>query len=109
MYATTGAPRELKAMQYSDMPKGGCETDYAHLVEGMRILENKIDIENRILKNKVESLKKQDDKMNEFEGLDYKVAYLMQIKGYSVKEVASELGYVDSYIGNISARVNKGA
>jgi len=107
MYAFTSPVRELKGMVYSDMPSGGQQTDYSVYIEGMRILETKIEIENRILNNMLETIRKLDDKMKEFKGLDYKVAYLIQSKGFTVQEVADELGYSFTYIQNISAKVNK--
>ena len=107
MYAFTGAPKEVKGMVYSDMPSGGTAVDYQRLVDAMRILENKLEIENKILNNMIETSRKLDEKMKEFKGLDYKVAYLIQAKGYSVQEVADELGYSFTYISNISAKVNK--
>ena len=107
MYAFTSPVKELKAMVYDDMPKGGQATEYERLEEGMRKLENMIDIEERILLKAEETEAKINDRLKKFEGIDYKVAYLMQIKGYTVQEVADELGYSFYYIQNISAKVNK--
>lgn len=106
MYAFTSPVRELKAMIYDDMPKGGSSVEYERYIEGIRILETKIEIENKILNNMLETSKKLDDKMNEFEGIEYKVAYRIG-KGMLLQDIADDLKYSLSYIRFISAKVNK--
>ena len=107
MYAFTGSPKELKAMVYSDMPKGGTAIEYERLVEGMNRLENILEIENRILLSLEVSEQNLNDKLKRLEGIDYKVAYLVQIKDYSLQEVADELGYSLGYIQNISSAIKR--
>lgn len=107
MYELTGAPKELKAQVYTDMPRGGTPIDYARLIEGMTRLEHMLEIEERILKSMQESEKVLDDKLKRLEGIDYRVAYLIQVKGRTLQEVADELGYSLGYIKNISANLNK--
>jgi len=107
MYAFTSPVKELKAMVYSDMPKGGCAVEYGRLLEAMGRLESMELIENTILGGMVEAEKKIDAKLKEFEGIEYKVAYLVQVKGYTLQQVADELKYSPGYIQNISAKVNK--
>ena len=107
MYAFTSPVKELRAMVYDDMPKGGAAVEYERLVEGMTKLENMIDIEERILLKAEETEAKINDRLKSFEGIEYKVAYLIQCQGYTVQEVADELGYSFYYIQNISAKVNK--
>jgi len=106
MYAFNSPVRELKGMVYSDMPGGSTEVTYERYVEGMRILETKIEIENRILKNMEETNKKIDDKVKEFEGVSYKVAY-MKNKGMKLDDIADELCYTHEYIRLISARMKR--
>ena len=107
MYAFTGSPKELKAMVYSDMPKGGVAVEYERLVEGMNRLENILEIENRILLSLEVSEQNLNDKLKRLEGIDYKVAYLIQVKEMSLQEIADELGYSLGYIKNISASIKK--
>ena len=106
MYAFTSPVRELKGMVYSDMPGGSSTVDYSRYVEGMRILETKIEIENRILKNMLETSKKIDDKVNEFEGIEFKVAY-MKNKGMKLDDIADELSYTQEYIRKVSADLKR--
>jgi len=107
MYAFDSPLRELKGMVYSDMPPGGQSIDYSVYVEAMRLLETKIEIENRMLKNMLETSKKLDDKMSQFEGIEYKVSYLLMVKGMSLQAIADELKYSLGYIQNISSNIKR--
>lgn len=106
MYAFVSPVRELKAMIYDDMPKGGCSVEYERLLEAMRILENLELIENTILEGMTNEEKLIDDKLKIFDDLEYKVAYL-RAKGKSLQEIATELNHTLGYIQNISAKINK--
>ena len=106
MYAFTSPVRELKGMVYSDMPGGSTEVTYERYVEGMRILETKIEIENRILKNMEETNKKIDDKINELDDVEYRVAYMKGNK-IPLQDIADKLGYSLGYIKLISSKLNR--
>ena len=106
MCAFSSPVKELKAMIYDDMPKGGHAVEYERLLEAMQRLENMQLIEIRILEGMLDEEKKIDAKLQEFEGLEYRVAYL-KAKGKSLQEIADELNHTLGYIQNISAKVNK--
>lgn len=106
MYAS--APDELKAMAYSDMPKGGRnDMSLDRIVENLNKIDSMIFIEESILSNMEDTEKKIGDKMKEFSGLNYKVAYMREVQKRSVQEIADELGYSFGYIQNLSAKVKK--
>ena len=105
MYAFTSPVKELKAMIYSDMPKGGSAIEYERLVEGMTKLENMIDIEERILLKAEETEAKINDRLKSFEGIEYKVAYLIEVESMPLREIADQLGYSEGYIKNISSNI----
>lgn len=52
-------------------------------------------------KNQIEKV------MSEFEGLEYKVAYLRDIKGLPLDAIADELGYSYDWIRKISSRIKR--
>ena len=106
MYAFVSPVRELKAMIYDDMPKGGCSVEYERLLEAMTTLENMMLIDNTILDNMIREEKIIDDKLKIFDDLEYKVAYL-KAKGKSLQEIATELNHTLGYIQNVSAKINK--
>lgn len=106
MYAFSSPVKELKAMIYDDMPKGGHAVEYERLLEAMQRLENMQLIEDRILKGMLDEEKEIDAKLQAYDGLEYKVAY-MRAKGKSCQVIADELNHTLGYIQNISAKVSK--
>lgn len=106
MYEFKNPLKELKAMIYDDMPKGSHAVEYEYLLSAMRRLENMELIENTILKGMLNEEKQIDDKLQVFEGLEYRVAYL-KAKGKSLQEIADKLNHTLGYIQNISAKVSK--
>ena len=102
-------PKDIIAMQYSDMPSGGKKVSISldRLVTALNKLDISLDFEEQMLLNMVELQKQSVELLNHFEGLEYKVAYLLHVKGFTVQEVADKLGYSFTYMQNISAKVNK--
>ena len=45
--------------------------------------------------------------MSEFEGVEYRVAYLRDVKGMTLPEVAAELNYSYDWIKRLSARTSR--
>jgi DNA-directed RNA polymerase specialized sigma subunit len=72
--------------------------------------EKKIKYLNR-LKERLELLeeakKKIDAAMNQFEGLDYKVAKMRYLDGMTLKQIASELGFSYAYIREVMSKLRK--
>ena len=60
-----------------------------------------------ILDEKEKTRKKIEQHMSEFEGVEYKVAYLRDVKGMTLPEVAVELGYSYDWIRKLSARTSR--
>ena len=106
MYTFTSPVKELKAMIYDDMPKGNHAVEYEYLIDAMSRLDSMELIDTTILKSLIEQEKLIDAKLQVFEGLEYKVAY-MRAKGMSCQAIATELNHTLGYIQNISAKVSK--
>ena len=106
MYASM--PDELKAMTYSDMPKGGRnDMSLDRIIEQLNRLDSMIFIEENILVNMEDTEKQIGDKLKEFTGLNYKIAYMREVNHRSLQEIADELGYTLGYVKNLSSKVNK--
>ena len=60
-----------------------------------------------LLENKEKARREIESRMSEFEGLEGKVAYLRDVKGMTLPEIAAELGYSYIWIKQISARINR--
>lgn len=48
-----------------------------------------------------------ETKVNELEGIQYRIAKLRFIEGYNYREIAEKLGYSYSYVRNVAARCDK--
>lgn len=46
-----------------------------------------------------------EEKLNQFEGIEFKVAYLRVVENKSLEEIAEELGYSIDWIKRVSAKV----
>ena len=103
------APQEIQGMAYSDMPKGSGKNAMSldRIIDGISRLDNITYIENRILQGMQVAANKIDTKIRQLEGIQYKVAYLHQIKGLTLEEVADELKYSHNYIRIVNARAKK--
>jgi hypothetical protein len=91
---------------YSGMPGAGMafiQTDrlWRRMSE---ISEELVEIYD-ILELKCEYKKRMEERMQEFEGLEYKVAYLRDVKRLPLYEVAKELHLTYDWIRKVSARV----
>lgn len=60
-----------------------------------------------ILDEKEKTRKEIEEHMSEFEGIEYKVAYLRDVKGMTLPEVAADLGYSYDWIKKLSARTRR--
>lgn len=60
-----------------------------------------------ILDEKEKTRKEIEQHMSEFEGIEYKVAYLRDVKGMTLPEVAADLGYSYDWIKKLSARTSR--
>lgn len=61
----------------------------------------------QVLQWKYETKEEMEKKINQLEGLDYKVAYMRDIKGMPLIEIAAELGYSYDWIKKISAKTQR--
>lgn len=102
-----GAPQELKAMQYSDMPKGSHNyMSIDRLGDSINRLDNMLFIEENLLKGMLATKAKINDKLKGLEGIQYKVMYKREIENKTIIRIAEELNYstrqVDRIISSVS-------
>ena len=60
-----------------------------------------------MLEKKEKARKKIEGRLNQFEGIEYKVAYLRDIKGMTLPEIAVHLGYSYGWIRKLSMRTRR--
>ncbi|CDQ22587.1 hypothetical protein [Halobacillus karajensis] len=73
-------------------------------IEKKRIALNRL---NERLEYHEKYKERMDKLMQQFNGLEYKVAYKKWVEMKKLKEIAEELGYSEQYIKEISAKLSK--
>ncbi len=79
------------------------ETAFRYYIQ----LEEEIKLKEIELKKLKVRERKIDELINSMDHAKYKVAYLREIKGLSLYEIAQELGYSEGHIKNISMEVSR--
>jgi hypothetical protein len=59
-----------------------------------------------LLEEKESTRKEIEQRMNESEGLEYKVAYMIHAKGMTLPEIAAHLGYSYGWIRQLSMKTS---
>jgi DNA-directed RNA polymerase specialized sigma24 family protein len=93
-----GAPR---------VQENRCKLDLAEQLTQVEALERDIENYQRLLINIKERRLSIENRINDFEGLEYRVAYLLIIEKISLREIAEIIGYSYGYVKNISSRMKK--
>ena len=89
-----GAPQELQAMQYSDMPKASHNyMSLDRLAGSINRLDNLLFLEDELLKGMIATKIKINDKLKRLEGIAYKVAYKREIENKSFELIGQETNY----------------
>ncbi|MCF6466364.1 hypothetical protein [Clostridium sp. Cult2] len=70
-------------------------------------LNNEAAILQSIIEDKKETQRQMLEKLEQLEGLEYKIAYKRFIEGKTLNEIADELGYEYSYMKKKSMEANK--
>lgn len=77
------------------------------LIERMNEICNLVEMYTTIREEKEKTKRQMEERMSEFEGIDYKVAYMRDIEYKSLMEISMELGYSYHWIAKISSRIGK--
>lgn len=107
MYAN--APKFKGVVDYSsDKVTGGqVPLSLDKIVERLNKIDDQLAYHYEALREKKSSRDKIEKLIEEFEGLEYKVAYMRDVKGMKLYEIADELGYSHDHIRRVSSRVKK--
>lgn len=111
----------LRKSMYANSPQFKGVVDYSkeHVTGGLmplpldKIIErlNKIDdslsVLDQILNEKKRSKERLEIALGSLNGVEYKVAYMRDIKRMRLQEIADELGYSHEHIRRISSRIKK--
>lgn len=101
-------PKTKLVATWSDMPTAGSdETPFDRLYERFITVEQRLNAERDILTDKKMVLRDIEDKMSQFETLDYKVAYMRDIEGKDLLSISVKLNYSYDWIRKVSARTSR--
>jgi len=79
--------------------------DYAKLIDETEKLRHMIELQNSILEGLYKTKNSIDKKLKKLKGIEYDVAYLKLVEGYTIHAIASELHISESYAMKISAKI----
>jgi len=85
--------QELKRWVYGDLQDVKLQED--SIASG---LEERIEAYEKELQHKKNDLKKAEELIRTFQGLDNKILYYKYVKGMTLEEIANELNYSESHI-----------
>lgn len=104
-----GGPQEIGAVDYSEprVSGGGGQLDLGETLSMLHRIESHIAIHEDNIKNIRNKIKNVEEKVNQFDGIDYKVVYYRDIKGMTLQQIADKLNYSKRQIERISSRNKK--
>jgi len=102
------APRTKLVANYSGMPGGGSDgTHYTQAIAELQRIEAAIEDVSDILSLKHEAKRRMEERMSQFDKLEYRVAYLRDVERKSIAAISIELGYSYDWIAKISSRLKR--
>lgn len=106
----SAGPRTKLVASYTGMPGGGSSDEQWEVygaAQVYRAVKESLDDVNEILTLKLDAKRRIESTMEQFECLEYKVAYKRDIERMPIAKIASELGYSYDWIAKISSRVKR--
>lgn len=101
-------PKTKLVATWSDMPNGGSDdTPMDKLYVRWLEVERLLNVERDILTDKKGARRQLEDKMSEFQTLDYKVAYMRDIEHLDLITISNKLNYSYDHIKRISAKTSR--
>jgi len=73
----------------------------------MKEICDQVEVYSQILDEKEKTRKAIEARMSEFEGLEAKVAYMRDVQGMTLIEIAAHLGYSYDWIRKLSSRTRR--
>lgn len=104
----SNGPRTKLTASYSGMPGAGMDaTPLDRQWATLQRVQDAIDNATDILALKLETKNRMESRMQEFEGLEYRVAFKRDIEGKSLKVIHMELNMSYDYIRELSAKIKR--
>lgn len=99
-------PRDVSSISYDGMPKGSSNhKSLDRTWQDIQRIDNMIFLEKEILKNNLKVKNKIEERIDALDGIEYKVAYMKDIDGKTLKDIAEELGYSHEHIRRVYSKI----
>lgn len=107
MYAN--GPKNIGVIDYSKdrVQNGFVPMSLDRILERLNKIDDDIEWTTELINVKKDALRKIETLIESLEGLEQRVAYLRDVKGLKLYEIARQLGYSHDWIKRISSRVKK--
>lgn len=106
----SAGPRTKLVASYTGMPGGGSSDKQWEVYGAAQVykaVRESLDDVSEILTVKLHAKKRIESTMEQFECLEYKVAYMRDIERMPIAKIASKLGYSYDWIAKISSKVKR--
>ena len=98
-------PKDIKAIDYSGQPIGSKDfTSYDRTIARIAEISRKIKIEKELYGEMNDSKEKIKTQVEALQGINYRVAYMRDIKGMKLEDIANELNKSLDWIRHISVK-----
>lgn len=103
------APKFNGVVDYSkdNVQNGFVPMSLDRILERLEDINNAIDFQQEMLNKKKDTLRKIEHLLDKLEGLDYEVAYMRDMQGMSLQQIADKLGYSYNWVSKISSKIKK--
>lgn len=101
-----GAPNEIQAMQYSDMPTAGINAmSIDRLIDTLQRIDNMLFIEEGLLKGMIATKTSINAKLKGLEGTEYLIVYKREVENKSYERIGAEMNYSSRQVRRIFEKV----
>lgn len=99
-------PKDINGIDYSQpvVSSSGNQMDILEGLDRLRRLEHHLYIHSEAIEKMREEKEKMEKQLKDLVGLEYRVIYMRDIEGKSLKEIAIELNYNYQYIREVASR-----
>lgn len=99
-------PRDIQGIDYSQpvVSSSGNQMDILEGLDRLRKLESHLYLHSEAIEKMREQKEKMEKQLKNLVGLEYRVIYMRDIEGKSLRTIAKELKYSYQYIREISSR-----
>ena len=99
-------PKDINGIDYSQrvVSNSGHQMDILEGLDKLRKLESHLYLHSEAIESMREQKEKMEKQLKDLVGLEYRVIYMRDIEGKSLKKISEELNYNYDYVREVSSR-----